>query len=333
VNATDRLRVAHLSEGANTTGETLLLLHGQPTWSYLYRKMIPLLTAPGHRILAPDLIGFGQSDKPTSQDEYTYQAHVDWLTEWLDNALPTGEEVTLVCQDWGGLIGLRMVAANPERFKRVVISNTGLPAGMVPTFLCPSMRSALETSLEPPPSMADVALAFQNNPKEPSKFEVAKMAFGWVPPRDRTLPFLQWVKHASSHPDFSPQDTVDASVGGGDNAKLTKEEFAAYAAPFPNADHIAGARKFPTLVPILSDDVAVPDNKAARAALKDYDRPFLSAFSDSDPVTKGGNLWFEKNVKGAQGVKHVTIEGGGHFVQEEKPKEFSNAILDFINEH
>jgi haloalkane dehalogenase len=102
-------------------------MHGEPSWCYLYRKMIPGLVAGGFRVLAPDLIGFGRSDKPADTEDYTYAKHVSWMTDWLSQL--DLQDTTLVAQDWGGLIGLRMVAEMPERFTRVAIANTGLPTG------------------------------------------------------------------------------------------------------------------------------------------------------------------------------------------------------------
>lgn len=120
------LRVHYIDEGPQD-GPIILLMHGEPTWSYLWRHMIPLLTAAGCRVLAPDLIGFGRSDKPARKSDYSYAAQVGWMSQWLEG---TGaQDITLGCQDWGSLIGLRMVAADPERFSGIVLSNGGLPEG------------------------------------------------------------------------------------------------------------------------------------------------------------------------------------------------------------
>ncbi len=124
-----RLRVHYLDEGPSA-GEVVLLMHGEPSWSYLYRHMIPPLASAGYRVIAPDLVGFGKSDKPTEQTDYTYQRHVDWMTEALQEIDLAG--ITLFAQDWGGLIGLRLVAAMPERFARIVVGNTALPTGDQP---------------------------------------------------------------------------------------------------------------------------------------------------------------------------------------------------------
>ena len=123
------LRVHYLDEGPQD-GEAVLVMHGEPTWCYLYRHMIPVFAEAGHRVLAPDLVGFGRSDKPAKRSDYTYQRHVDWMTDWLRRVDARG--ITLVCQDWGGLIGLRLLAAMPERFKRLVVATTALPTGDQP---------------------------------------------------------------------------------------------------------------------------------------------------------------------------------------------------------
>ena len=123
------LRIACIDEGPRQ-GPVVLLMHGEPTWSFLYRKMIPVLAGAGNRVVAPDLIGFGRSDKPTELTDYTYERHVDWMSQWLvKNNL---RNLTLVCQDWGSLIGLRLATAFPQRFARIVLANGGLPTGDPP---------------------------------------------------------------------------------------------------------------------------------------------------------------------------------------------------------
>jgi haloalkane dehalogenase len=120
------LRLHYIDEGPRDAAP-VLLMHGEPSWAYLYRHFVGPLVAAGHRVIAPDLIGFGRSDKPAARSDYTYERHVAWMSQWL-----TGmdlRDITLFCQDWGGLIGLRLVAAFPERFARLVIANTGLPTG------------------------------------------------------------------------------------------------------------------------------------------------------------------------------------------------------------
>ncbi|MEZ5938251.1 MAG: haloalkane dehalogenase [Hyphomonadaceae bacterium] len=297
------LRMHYLDEGPRD-GEPVLCLHGQPSWSYLYRKMIPLLTGAGYRVLAPDLIGFGKSDKPASMDDYTYAGHVDWLDQWLTQLDLTG--LTLVCQDWGGLIGLRVVARHPDRFARLVIANTGLP-----------------NSSTVPAEMVAMLGQFYSQVPVPTAEMVVKQFRAGAP-----AAFLYWVKYASESPSFSVRDVFGILSQIDDPAILD-----GYVAPFPDDRYIAGARKFPALVPLLPQHEAERKaNDAAWAVLETFERPVLTAFTDDDPVTRGGEKPFQTRIPGAKGRQHVTIKGGGHFLQEMQPEAFSNAIIDFIRE-
>src|SRR5690349_19355998 len=125
-----RLRVSWVQEGP-ANADPVLLLHGEPSWSFLYRRMIPILTAAGHRVVCPDLVGFGRSDKPARIGDHSYARHVEWMRELVCDVLDL-RRVTLVGQDWGGLIGLRLAAEHPDRFARIVVANTGLPTGDIP---------------------------------------------------------------------------------------------------------------------------------------------------------------------------------------------------------
>jgi haloalkane dehalogenase len=265
------LRIHYLDEGPPDAAP-LLLMHGEPSWSYLYRKMIPVFTGAGHRIIAPDLVGFGRSDKPTERSDYTYQRHVDWMQVLIDQIDPKG--MTLVCQDWGGLIGLRLLTANPDRFARAVVANTGLPTG-------------------------------ENEPNEA---------------------FLNWRKMSLEMPVFDLK--VIMQFG---SARPVADEFLdAYDAPFPDETYKEGARIFPSLVPASPDDPATEANKKAWEVLRQFEKPFLTAFSDSDNVTKGGYKIFRDNVPGAKNQPHTTIENAGHFLQEDAGEDFAQVILDFM---
>jgi haloalkane dehalogenase len=265
------LRIHHVDEGQ---GEPVLLMHGEPTWSYLYRKMIPVLTAARLRAVAPDLVGFGRSDKPASRDDYTYERHVGWMQAWLDR---TGlEDITLVCQDWGGLIGLRLVAANPGRFSRVVVANTGLPTGDTPI----------------------------------------------------TEAFHAWRKYSLETPEFDVGGIVAMAYP---KLPLPEGVVAAYNAPFPDDSFKEGARMFPSLVPITPDDPSSGPNRRAWEVLSQYDRPFVTMFSDKDPITRGGERIFQARVPGTQGQGHLTITEAGHFLQENKGEEFAREIVAFIS--
>jgi haloalkane dehalogenase len=298
------LRMHFVDEGPRDAAP-ILCLHGQPTWSYLYRKMIPRFVAAGQRVIAPDLVGFGRSDKPTRASDYSYARHVAWLRALLEALDLRG--ATLVCQDWGGLIGLRVVAEAPERFARVVASNTGLPdARGASEAAAPALR-ALYAALPVPETMLDVARGF------------ASAARSGAPP------FMVWQKHCADSPAFTPEGVMRALC-----PKLSAAEIAAYAAPFPGERFRAGARRFPTLVPILPDDPAIADNRRAWEALRGFTKPFLTAFTDGDPVTAGQHVRFQDEVPGARGQPHATIRGAGHFVQEDAGEELARIVLGFI---
>jgi haloalkane dehalogenase len=265
----EALRVHAVDEGPRGAAP-VLMLHGEPSWSFLYRKMIAGLAAKGHRAVAPDLIGFGKSDKPSEQSDYTYERHVKWMSDWL--VAMDLDRITLFCQDWGGLIGLRLVAAFPERFDRVIAANTGLPIG-------------------------------------------AGLTEG----------FRQWLHFSQSVPELP----IGEIVAMGTKKGLRDEVKAAYVAPFPDESFKAGARRFPVLVPVTPEHGSVAENKAAWEALSRFTKPFLTAFSDSDPVTKGGERAFQERVPGAKGQPHTIIKGAGHFLQEDAPEELIELIHAF----
>ncbi len=307
VDASDgtRLRLHYLDEGPRG-GEPILCLHGEPSWSYLYRKMIPILTGAGYRVIAPDLIGFGRSDKPSRVEDYSYTGHVEWMSQWLTGLNLTG--LTLVCQDWGGLIGLRLVGLHPERFARLVVANTGLPNSKAP----PEAMVTMLGQFFPQVPVPDAAMVTE-------QFRAAAPAA-----------FLYWVKYASESPTFSVREVFNILSQIDDPAVLD-----GYVAPFPDQSYIAGARKFPALVPLLPTAEHKAERQAndqAWAVLEQFERPVLTAFSDDDPVTRGGDAVFQSRIPGARGRTHVTIEKGGHFLQEKQPEAFSQAIIGFMRE-
>ncbi|MDO8297281.1 MAG: haloalkane dehalogenase [Caulobacter sp.] len=265
------LRVGYIDEGPRDAAP-VLLMHGEPSWSYLYRGIIAPLK-DRHRVVAPDLIGFGRSDKPAATTDYSYEKHVAWMSAWL--LAMDLKDITLFCQDWGGLIGLRLVAAFPERFARVIVANTGLPTG-------------------------------------------SGMSDG----------FKAWLTMSQTIPVF-PAGMI---VNMGSLRELAPEEIAAYDAPYPDESYKAGARIFPTFVPVTPEHPSVDENKAAWQVLERFDKPFLTAFSDGDPVSKGGDVPFQQRVPGAKGQPHTIIEGGGHFLQEDRPAQIAALIDSFISE-
>jgi len=268
------LRLAYVEAGP-PDGEPVLLLHGEPSWSFLYRKVIPVLAGAGLRAIAPDLIGFGRSDKPAEIADHTYARHVEWIRAFAFDVLGL-RGVTLVGQDWGGLIGLRLAAEHPGRFARVVAANTGLPTGDQP--------------------MPEVWLRFR---------EVVRTA-----------------------PDLS----VSRLVRSGCQTVLPPEVLAAYDAPFPEPSLTAAVRAMPGLVPVSPDDPAAEANRAAWRQLAVWDKPFLVAFSDRDPITGGMAPALKRTVPGAAGRHHPVLAGAGHFLQEDAGEELGAIIAAFVAE-
>jgi haloalkane dehalogenase len=301
------LRIHHIDEGP-PDGEIVLCMHGQPTWSYLYRHMIPVLTAAGLRVLAPDLVGFGRSDKPTRREDFSYDRQVDWLNAWLQQNEVEG--ATLMGQDWGGLIGLRMVAENPDCFARVVAANTGLP---MPTGVAPETVQAVKEfrSLETPtPTMAEMAQALQ----------------GGEAPREQR--FAYWQKWTWETEDPPVGLLIAGSVDG---RPFSAAEAAAYDAPFPDPSYKMGPRAMPSQVPTLPDDPALERQQAAWKIFREWTKPFLCAFTDNDPVTGGADRILKARIPGTKGQPHVTIEGGGHFLQEGRGEQLAQTIVDFVD--
>ncbi|MBX3423360.1 MAG: haloalkane dehalogenase [Pirellulaceae bacterium] len=264
-------RMHYIDQGQ---GQTVLCLHGEPTWCYLYRKMIPTLSA-SHRVVAPDMVGFGRSDKYADRSDYSFQMHVDKLTGLIEQL--DLRDITLVCQDWGGLIGLRIAAENQERFARLVIMNTWLPTG------------------DEPPGEA----------------------------------FLKWRDFAARQPDMPVGFILRRTLVQG--SALAESVIAAYEAPFPDASYKAGAAQFPLLVPITPDDPGSEGMRRTRQAMAQWTKPVQIMFSDSDPITAGGDRFFRKLMPAAKSQPEITIRGASHFLQEDAGQEIAEHILEFID--
>ena len=265
------MRMHYVDEGPQD-GDVVLLLHGEPSWSYLYRHMIPPLADAGLRVIAPDLIGFGKSDKPVKKSDYSYASHVAWMTTFVETLDLT--DITLFCQDWGSLIGLRVAAENEDRFARIALGNGGLPTGDQPI---------------------------------PRAFEI-------------------WRAFAR----FSPWFPIGRILQSGTVTELPPDVVAAYDAPFPSSRYKAGARAFPMLVPTTPDDPARDANRAAWRVFGQWQKPFLTTFSNRDPITRGWETPWQQSVPGAQGIEHVKIRNAGHFLQEDKGPELAEVLIGFI---
>ncbi|OEY66718.1 haloalkane dehalogenase [Marinobacter sp. X15-166B] len=262
------LRMHYVDEGP-ADAHPVIMLHGEPSWSYLYRHVIPLVAGAGSRVLAPDLIGFGKSDKPAALSDYSYERHLLWLTRWLD-ALEL-KDITLVCQNWGSLLGLRLIAEQPRRFARVIVGNGLLPTG-----------------------------------------------------KPRSLTGYSWWRAFAAH---SPWFPVSRIVQLGTSRLLSPQERAAYEAPFPTLAHKAGARAFPRLALPSARAPEHEINKATWLALERWHKPFITCFSNRDPITRGADRTMQQRIPGAHGQPHITLEGG-HFLQEDSPQDFARIIND-----
>ena len=268
----DGLRMHYVDEGPRD-GDIVLLLHGEPSWSYLYRTMVPPLCEAGLRVIAPDLIGFGKSDKPIRKSDYSFAIHVDWMRQFVESLDLNG--ITLFCQDWGSLIGLRVAAENEHRFARIALGNGGLPTGD------------------------------QDMPKA----------------------FKIWKSFAL----YSPWFPIGRIIQKATITDLPSDVVAAYDAPFPSSAYKAAARAFPALVPVTPNDPATEANRAAWEVFENWQKPFLTTFSNRDPITRGGQVRWQENVPGAKDQDHVKIKNAGHFLQEDKGPEIAAVLVEFVN--
>jgi len=283
------VRMHHLDEGP-AGGPVALLLHGQPTWSYLYRSLVPLLVARGIRVVAPDNIGFGRSDKPARPTDYTFARHVEWT-----RSLVTGldlRDVTLVAQDWGGPIGLSVLAAEPERFAAVVAANTILHTAD------PALAGRLTWAVH---GLGDSRVVLEES-------------------------LVDYLLHTQRAPELRASDFV----GFATSTPLPPEVLAAYDAPFPDPSLTAGLRQMTALLPLTRNDVGARIGRRTMAALERFDRPFVTCYSDGDPATRGWDRIFQERVPGAHGQEHVTIAGAGHFLQEDAGSELARVVADVV---
>lgn len=321
----DELRIHHLDEGP-AGGPIVLCMHGQPVWSYLYRKMIPYLTQAGMRVVAPDLVGYGKSDKPAAREDYSYERQVSWMGAWLEANDFSG--ITLFGQDWGGLIGLRLIVNQPDRFARVVISNTGLPHN-------PDVPDDIIKAVED----------FRANAPTPNLVTMQKALSAMADSGHPAAQFAYWQKFCWEHEDmpigFMMSMTIEEEPGLigamkfflhrlGVHSPFPTPLAKAYDAPFPEPSFKMGPRAMPSHVPTLPTSPSLSQQARAWEFFEAFEKPFLCAFSDNDPVTAGQQEEFLNRVPGTRGLAHAMISGGGHFVQENAPQQTASAIIDLI---
>ena len=319
------IRIHHIDEGPED-GPIILCMHGQPVWSYLYRKMIPYLTKAGMRVIAPDLVGYGKSDKPAAREDYSYERQVEWMGAWLEANKLKG--LTLFGQDWGGLIGLRLVASQPNRFDRVTISNTGLPYN-------PDVPVEIVQQVED----------FLANASTPSLLEVQKEVGTISESAHPATKFAYWQKYCWEKTNLpiglmtslmmEPSSNVVRGAKvllhlAGFNSPFPTPLARAYDAPFPDPSYKMGPRAMPCHVPTLSNSPSLAQQAKAWEFFETFKKPFLCAFADDDPVTAGLEEEFLTRVPGTKGLPHTRIKSGGHFVQESAPEQVSRVLVDLI---
>lgn len=279
----------HYVDAGPAKGPVALLMHGQPTWSFMYRKVIRILADSGMRVIAPDIIGYGRSDKFTDATAYTFRRHIDWM-RGLVNGLDL-REATLVVQDWGGPIGLSVLAREPDRFARVVATNTILHT-------CD-------------PALAG-KLAWPHHGVDDDRVMLQETLLDYVALYQRS-------------PDINPSMFLEAVAG-----PLAADVLAAYDAPFPDRSYKAGLRQMTALIPLTRNDPGAAIGRETMAALQQWGRPFLTAYSDGDPPTRGWDTVFQENIPGARNQAHTTIAGAGHFIAEQKGAELAAVISEFV---
>jgi haloalkane dehalogenase len=313
------LRMAYYEAGPSNARETLLLLHGEPTWGYLYRKMIPTFVAAGHRVIVPDLIGFGRSDKPIAQTAYTYSAHIGWVSQLIAHL--DLHHVTFFGQDWGGLIGARVVAENASRFARVVFSNTALPGSgpSIPGLVAQQALSgeALQTLF---------GMDWRATVAPDDRIDAAKVHALAVP--GPALYFLAWRVYSQAVEALWPSKVVP----GWCLSPLSSAARAAYDAPFPSQAYVAGARRFPMLVPITADDPERLRNDAAWRVFESWNKPLLTLWGDHCPHSRHDmGRSFQQRIPGARmpGIEH-RIYRASHFIQEDMGEALAAEIAGFV---
>lgn len=312
----DGLRQAYVDVGTGESGETILLLHGQPSWSYLYRHMIPVLADAGHRVIAMDHLGFGHSDKPIDPDYYTYVDHVERLEIFIQELELEG--ITPFVQDWGSLIGLQVVGTNSEWFDRLVVGN-----GFLPTF--PEGTVPFELPANPEITRNLFHQTITNMPAQQEPLERESLGIDSMAEFDTEGNFFGlWIDYARNDERFRPEVIVESQT----YFDLTPEEEEAYAAPFPSRIYMSGARAFPGLVNQLG---GVTD--AGWAGLGEFDKPFLTVWGDND----GGNLGdpavqqlLINHIPGSAGWDHVRLEEASHFLQDDQGPEIARRVNEFI---
>jgi haloalkane dehalogenase len=306
----DGLRQGYVDEGP-ADAPVLLLLHGQPTWSYLYRKMIPVLVDAGYRAVAMDHLGMGFSDKPIDIADYSYLGHVDRLEKFIE-ALGL-RDINLFGQDWGSLIGLHVAGENPDWFARIVIGDGALPVVPEGVELYPRVENPEE--LDP-----DLEFIFQLIPAQQVPFydQDCNLIIG------TGTDFGAWMEYSMKAEAFHPAEVVEGLTW----FDIPDEDEAAYDAPFPSRIYMAGPRVFPSLINELGGA-----NQQAWEGLMQFEKPFLTIWASNDPGNLGSCAMQDNlidNVPGAAGLPHTRLPEASHFLQDDQGAEIARRIVELI---
>jgi haloalkane dehalogenase len=304
----DGLRQAY-AEAGPADGEVVLLLHGQPSWSYLYRKMIPELADAGYRVIAMDHLGFGRSDKPVDISSYSYLGHYDRIERFIEQL--NLSDINLFGQDWGAVIGLRVVGMNPDWFKSVVIGNGFLPN--VPA------GETIYPPVEDPETIVDIPSIFtQYTPQQVPYYDNCERLI-------EEFDFAEWMIYTMKARAFKASEVLE----GWTWFDLPTEVEVAYDAPFPSREYMAGARVFPSL---LNETPGV--TQQAWFGLASFQKPFLTIWGGNDALDLGDcplQQAFIDNIPGASGKPHYRFPDASHYLQDDQGEEIARKMIDFYN--
>jgi haloalkane dehalogenase len=264
------VEIHYIDEG-NSNDPIILFLHGVPTWSFTFRKIIPGCVAAGNRVIAPDLPGFGKSDKLFSESMLSLRQMIDWSEEFIWRL--ELRKIYLVAHDWGAIIGLIIAARHPERFSGIIACN-----GMLPVI------------------------------------------------DQKVPPFFQFWKFFCR---YSPILPVGRIIDFGCNKKLTRSEREGYDYPFSKSSQKTAIRLLPGLIPLKMVDTDADLILESWKLLEKFEKPFLTVFSNSDPITKGGEKILQQRIPGTKNQPHRILQGK-HFLQEDAPEELSRIINEFV---
>jgi len=297
----DGLKMHYIDEGPKN-GEVILMLHGQPSWSYLYRKMVPVLAKAGYRAIALDLIGTGRSDKPIDLNMHTYEQQIKWVKSFIHKMKLAN--ITLFCQDWGGLIGMRIAGDESELFARLITANTALPIfpkGQNPFYV-------------PNPIKVDCAI--------PHNFKSAMISSTM---KEFPESFQMWINYCLRAPDMEPGQVLKALT----MMDLTPEEEAAYNAPYPSMIYKAACRAFPSMISGVEEN-----NTKAWKNLGKFERPYLSFAGEKDKLlgTEERQEAFINHIPGSKGQSHERFNAN-HFIQEDVGEIMAEKIVEFVKKN